>query len=284
MSTADSIRNQQKEWARQHGIACDSRGYVVSLEHNFLSFPLMDETRLAFEGARTRELRTTAGQGRMRALDSSAALMVNFFEYWLRHGVEDVAGACGASLPMSAMRFQPAYLSPLGEQKPHMHVDIEFTGMGAPILVLAKFTETYRRSRGRRLGRAYLHDPALWQLLPGCKMLASQLDAEPGTHDGFLYLDVPNLLVHILGLSSRCGVNGFQLVYLWYDTPSREALRHREELDEFAGAVGNEVIFRHLTYQELFQKLLTLPGVGQDYLTYLNQRYFGQAARYSAST
>ncbi len=82
MKAIERIRAGQKAWAKRHGIASDSRGYVASLEKNLYSFPMNLATRTAFERSKARELRTTAGQGTMRALDSSSALVVNFFEYW----------------------------------------------------------------------------------------------------------------------------------------------------------------------------------------------------------
>ena len=110
--TVEIIRNRQRAWAANQGIVTDARGYTVSLGSNLYS-PLLPETRMALESARSRELRDTAGQGRMRALDSSSALLVNFFEYWLNGGVQEIASMCGAAHPMTAMRFLPVYSSPL---------------------------------------------------------------------------------------------------------------------------------------------------------------------------
>jgi hypothetical protein len=273
LKAADAIRNQQRAWARRRGIVCDSRGYVASLEQNLYSFPMDPETRLAFESARNRELRTSAGQGRMRALDSSSALLVNFFEYWLRRGVGSIAGTCGATQPMTLMRFLPTFASPLGDTR-RTHIDLEFTGVGTPLLVQSTFAESYHRFKNRRLGTSHLKDAALWRQLPRAEDLARRIEERAEVRAHYLYLDAPRLLKHIAGLTSRCGVKGFQLLYLWYDLPSAESDKHKEEIKEFTDCVREEVLLSQMSYQQLFQAVRQLPGVEASYLSYLRERYF----------
>jgi hypothetical protein len=278
VKTADVIGNQQRAWAERRGIVCDSRGYVVSLGQNLYSFPLHPEARSAFESARSQELRATAGQGRMRALDSSSALMVNFFEYWLRRGVGGIARTCGATQPMTFMRFLPTLPSPFGDTG-HTHIDLEFTGVGAPLLVQSTFTEPYHRFKNRRFGRSYLRDPALWKQLPRSEDLARRIEEDGEVRARYLYLDAPRLLKHIADLTSSCGVGGFHLLYLWYYVPSAEADEHRKEIEEFADCVREEVLFREMSYQQLFRAVRQLPGVEPGYLSYLEERYFPEVDR-----
>ena len=271
--TVEIIRNRQRAWAANQGIVTDARGYTVSLGSNLYS-PLLPETRMALESARSRELRDTAGQGRMRALDSSSALLVNFFEYWLNGGVQEIASMCGAAHPMTAMRFLPVYSSPLGDNSPRAHIDLEFTGTGPPLMVLSRFTETYFRFNNRNFGEPHLMDPPLWTELPRCGSLARQIGREDSVRASYAYLDAPRLLKHIVGLSSKCGVKGFQLLYLWYDFPSGEAERHREEISRFTDLVQDEVLFMPKTYQEIFDTMRLHPGVNPKYVSYLYERYF----------
>jgi len=77
-----------------------------------------------------------------------------------------------------------------------------------------------------------------------------------------------------LGLSCVFGPTGFELLYLWYEVPSEEAKNHREELEKLKGYIGDEVILRDMTYQELFAAIRECHAVGEGYISYLAERYF----------
>ena len=47
------------------------------------------------------------------------------------------------------------------------------------------------------------------------------------------YLDAPQLVKHMLGLTIGFGPAGFDFVYLYYEVSSPEAKKHRKELEEF---------------------------------------------------
>ncbi len=273
MRAVDIILDRQRAWARRCGVGFDSRGYAESLESNLYSYPLRIETRLAFESARGRELRTTAGQGRMRALHSSSALLVNFFEYWMDKDIGGIATALGATQPMSVMKLFPAYPSPFGKVSQHSHIDIEFTGTGRPLLVQSRFAESYFRKPQRFQGQ---HSEDLYPLerFPACHALLRRILERDSIRREYYYLDVSGLLRHIVGLSLRCGIRGFQLVYLWYGLPSREAEAHKDEIRRFAECLQEEVLFRAISYQELYDEMLKMPGVDNNYLSYLGDRYF----------
>jgi hypothetical protein len=63
---------------------------------------------------------------------------------------------------------------------------------------------------------------------------------------------------------------------LWYEVASPEARSHRKELKEFENYIGEEVVFREMTYQELFEAIRKSHSVGEDYVSYLAERYFSQ--------
>ena len=94
----------------------------------------------------------------------------------------------------------------------------------------------------------------------------------------FTYLDAPQLLKHILGLTTKFGPTGFQIVYLWYELPSSEAEKHRQEIKEFKEQVEDDVCFRDMTYQELFNTLKGRADVDEQYTSYLTERYFSNLA------
>jgi hypothetical protein len=98
---------------------------------------------------------------------------------------------------------------------------------------------------------------------------------ESQSKTSFIYLDVPQLLKHILGLTwSKSGTQNFEIIYLWYEKHSPEADRLRLEIQQFNEFAGAEVHFRSMTYQELFQNIKKSVLADYDYLEYIGQRYF----------
>lgn len=273
MSTAyESICNQQKSWACRRGIRFDNDGYTLSLYHN-LFLPLLPEVRREFEAGKGDELGGVGMRGKMQALHSSSALVVNIFQYWVNRNISDIASACGASQGMTRMHFERTYPTTLGGIPPHL--DIEFSADSLkPLVIESKFTETYHRHTKRAIKDKYLNVPGLWTGLTECEKLVRRIREEEGGRTSFGYLDIPQLLKHILGLTKVFGASGFSLLYLWYEMPSPEAKSHRKELNEFTNFIGQEVDFRHTTHQELFQAIRECHGVSEDYIRYLTERYF----------
>ena len=77
MNPYEEVKKAQQDWARSMGISFDPRGYVLNVEAN-LQQPLSTQARQSFERGAGSEL-----SGHMRALHSSSALAVNFFDYWM---------------------------------------------------------------------------------------------------------------------------------------------------------------------------------------------------------
>jgi len=268
------IIDQQRVLADQQGIRYDKHGYTLCLTDN-LYRPLSPATVEEFKHGRGDELGDSTNRGKMQALHSSSALAVNVFEYWRHRNIAFIAEACGASSGISEMKFEATYPTPLGGIPPHL--DIEFTGTHAKSLVVeSKFTEIYHRHTRRKIKRAYISTPLLWSGLPSCETLAKLIYEEQNGHTSFEYLDAPQLLKHILGLNheKRFKEKGFILLYLWYEIPSVEADRHLSEIASFKKATRQDVDFQVLTYQELFNRIRTIPGIDQNYISYLGVRYF----------
>jgi hypothetical protein len=110
--------------------------------------------------------------------------------------------------------------------------------------------------------------------LPRCENLASRIHEEAQGTTSFTYLDAPQLLKHMLGLATAFGPTGFDFLYLWYEVSSLEAKNHHEELEEFKKYIRDEVRFHDMTYQQLFEAIREYRGVGEDYISYLAERYF----------
>jgi len=267
-----SICNQQQAWAHQRGIKFDKDGYTLSINDNLFS-PLLPQVKERFQSGKGDELGSEGKRGKMQALHSSSALVVNVFQHWVNRGIGDIASACGAPGGITEMHFEQTRPTILGGIPPHL--DVEFSGNRLkPLAIESKFTEPYHRHTKRMIKDKYLNEPGLWARLPRCEKLVRRIREEEQGRTSFTYLDVPQLLKHILGLAYVFGSAGFELLYLWYESPSEEAKKHREELDKLKGYIGGEVAFRAMTYQELFAAIGECYGADEDYMSYLAERYF----------
>lgn len=272
VATHKLICGQQRTWASQRGIRFDEDGYTLSLIDNLFLPPSL-EVEEEFRSGKGDELGSEGSRGKMQALHSSSALVLNVFYYWRNHDLDSLAKACGIPKGMTELRFEQTHPTSLGGIPPHL--DIEFHGAGLKLVAVeSKFTETYHRHTKRKMKSRYYEQETLWVQLPKCEELLRYIRGEEQRKTSFSYLDAPQLLKHILGLVTTFGTTGFQLVYLWYEVPSSEAMEHRRELEEFKNRIGDEVNFRDITYQELFSNIRKCPDVDRAYISYLAGRYF----------
>ena len=273
IDTVARIRDQQRMWAAKHGINFDKNGYTLILEDN-LFIPLTLQTKAEFAAGKGKELGDDKEPGKMQALHSSAALVVNFFEYWRHTGkTHDLAKAMGIGKNITAMRFEQTFPTGLGGTAPHLDVVLSSEGT-MPIAIEAKFTETYHHHLKRPLNGKYIEQPSALADLPGCRKLVEEIFNERQSRTSFEYLDAPQLLKHIIGLTTKYGRNKFKLIYLWYDISSVEADTHKDELQEFMKLIADDAQFENYTYQTIFEKIWAHPDVDRDYLAYLIERYF----------
>ena len=260
----ESILNLQQSWATKHGIYFNKRGYVRNLVDNLYE-PLKQDSLDDFIRGRGDEL-----ESKMLALHSSSALVVNFFHYWRYHDIPPLSELMGLSSQCTHIQFERSYPKPAGVRGIRPHVDIEFTGASKPTAVESKFTEPYSKGR-KSLRKAYVETPGVWGKYTGCELLANQIVSGEKV---FEHLDAPQLIKHLLGLKTNYGEEGFALLYLWYDFASAEADKHRQEIQTFKNSIENEIDFRHLTYQDLFKAVSSMPGVNNGYISYMHDRYF----------
>jgi hypothetical protein len=257
------ILNQQKSWALRFQIDFNDKGYTLEVNDNLFQ-PLSEHTVSDFKSGRGNELKTE----KIKALHSSSALVSNVFEYW-RPNSDGIALACGADKGMS-LRFEKQ--NPTGLHGTAPHLDVEFTGAGKkPLAVESKFTEFYQHEGTSNFKSSYFKKPGLWDRIPRCEQLAKSIY---GGQTVFKRLDAAQLLKHILGLK-KAFPSGFRLLYLWYEMPSEAANTHQKEIRMFEDHVQSEVDFRHMTYQDLFKTVKEIPDIDPGYISYLEERYFG---------
>ena len=271
MSVRSSILERQRLWAVKAGHTPDSRGYLRAIEENLWT-PMSSRTRAAFQNGSGAELKS-----KMRALHSSSALAVNFFDYWSRGDAKPLADALGLPSAIAAIEFEAQQPTGLDGNPPNLDLCLTLAN-DLTIAIESKFCEWLSRKSAAKehfKPKYFPEGQELWSRvgLPQCQRLAEDVR---NRSDPYLYLDVPQLLKHSLGLASQLQ-DRFDLYYLYFDCLCREGTAHRSEIERFAARVGSEIRFKALTYQDVFRKLRTT-GATADCIDYLEARYFGDDA------
>lgn len=277
LATKRDLERRQRRWAEQAGIELDATGFVRDEAAN-LRVPLSAAAQLGFERGSERAPRPTLPP-RMRALHSSAALVANVFDYWTGRDTAPLTLALGLGAEPATLAFEEPLPTGLEGDPPTADVLVRLAA-GHVVAVESKFTEwLVRKPRNKAVLKTKYFPPGkeLWALhgLPRCQRLAERLQAGA---ERFRFLHAAQLLKHALGLAMTAP-HGFELRYLYYDWPAREAAEHREELARFADAVAPELAFRATTYQSLLAALAQDACVERAYLDYLRARYFPELAR-----
>jgi hypothetical protein len=263
----------QRRWADAHGVQYDASGCVRDLADN-LRVPLT--TAALEEFRRGSELTPgTARPARLYSLGSSAALVVNVFDYWRDRDVALLLGALGvAGAGAAKLTFEEPLSTGLAGDAPTADVALHGSA-GIRVAIESKYGEwLVPRPRSQRVfkDKYFPGGDGVWAAagLPRCQALAE--DVQSG-RERLKFLHAAQLLKHALGLA-KSGQRTAALVYLYYDWPVREAAAHRDELDRVIARLVPEIDLRALTYQALFRALRVVPGLDAAYVDYLSRRYF----------
>jgi hypothetical protein len=269
MNAVTLLERRQRAWAVRHQRVLDDDGYVGRVEEN-LYLPLDQRTAEEFRRADGDELGGEGRRGKMLAVHSSSALVVNAFMPLRGHArlAADLL-VPGSTAESFVFESQHPVISRAA------NLDLEFDGP-ADLAVEAKFLEPYRKRPSFVFADRY-SDPGRWDLLPRCGALAT------GGGLGYRHLDAAQLLKHLLGLARARGHRDrVRLVYLWYEVtdehgqPHPESAEHRREVSEFASRLDDGLLFHRLTYQELFARMKGRPGIDPAHYAYLEDRYIRQ--------
>jgi hypothetical protein len=296
MSARNWLEYWQFEWARRRGVqlgppASNPRskkfGYVKTLEENLFE-PISARVKQQFIAGAGGELEPPDGEsGNMYAVYSSSALCVNLFHPWsavdpLRPlnsstSVGLLLEACGLpSIPVASVDFEvPQIVNPEFHTPPHLDVQISFNeGEWKCAGIEAKFCEPYAARKRFGLNPCYLREKTLWRDWSNVFAFAEKLSQSDHTH---LYLNAPQLLIHLLGLK-RHAEDKFALLYLWFDVPgTEEADNHRQEVASFGEILKRDgITFASRTYQEVFQFLGNCRPESE-HVAYLVDRYLNAA-------
>ena len=285
----DVCKNRQKLWAEKFGLhligSAGVRGdpaYTETLDENLFE-PLSSEARRELEQGDGGELVAKGGPPKIHAVHSSAALTCNLFHHWrhqpniqplltaLRLPVQDVL-----TIQFEAKRpIMDAPNRSVYRIDPNLDIAMPCDGTGRfrELAIECKFTEPYRECKPEKKGLPlpYLRDEHLWDGLPNCRLLGRKLSPRDET---FTRLHAAQLLKHILGLKHANGKDGFCLVYLWYDAPTREAAQHRDEIKDVSRVIcADGIDFRAITFQEVIAALSSSREGHEAYVDYLVNRY-----------
>lgn len=266
------IIETQRNWAGSGRSDPGRPTYARSLGDNLFAGRLDRRTESEFLSADGSELQDTPRRpAKMRALASSSALAVNFFDPWRAVSLDPLSPALGLNRKVTGLRFEHVCASfPVGPRSPNLDLLLALED-GTSVAVESKFSEPYRKPgrRAKLSPKYFLSSTGLWSEvgMSGAQRVADTI------HSGWCYLDVGQLLKHLLGLAHD-GCARY-LLYLWYDTGRQDAEGHREEIVRFTEAVANERIeFRARTYQEVFRSLIGSPDPVGGWSGYMRARYF----------
>ena len=280
------ILAKQVEWAKNQSLdligSKIDRGrptYTVDLDSNLFQ-PLLPIVRSEFETGDGSELGSQGFPGKMQAVHSSSALGVNVLQYWKSiSAVPEIAAACGlcrrGSQVSSDIHFEEKY--PIKDDfAHHPNIDVVIHNSSSAKIkrfaIECKFSEAYGGRQHGGLAPKYLEQDDIWKDLPSLRFFAERISPDD---EDFRHLHPAQLVKHILGLNRQFGLDGFRLLYLWYDVLGKEGKRHREEVGAFSViAKGDGIKFHSLTYQELICKLANrFREEHPEYVQYVTSRY-----------
>jgi hypothetical protein len=273
MSTKSEILRKQLKWASAAGLSVDERGYLADYESN-LYRPLTPQSKAAFDQGSGSELRDRHNSpAKMRALHSSSALAVNFFDTWVDIEAGPLAEVLGLESDPVNIRFEGQYPTGLPGNPPNLDVVLELSN-GHVVGIESKFTEwlsAKSSSKAPFKEKYFPPDSGVWERvgLPNAQRLAEEMQSGAV---GFRHLNGSQLLKHALGLATHCG-SYFWLFYVFFDSEGKEGELHKEEIQVFSEQLDGEIGFKAFSYQDLVGKLKQCAGVPDGYLDYLSARY-----------
>lgn len=278
MSSKSQLLYRQRQWAESIGLAPDSHGYLETVEANLFE-PLNALTKEAFGNGSGLELQDTPSRpAKMKALHSSSALAVNFFDRWVEKDASILATALGLGAKITAIKFEEQFPTGLTGNPPNLDVALELAN-GHVVGIESKFSEwlTPKSKSVAPFKPKYFPDgQGLWKerSLPRAQQLAECIS---NGEESFRYLDAPQLLKHALGLATQLG-DRFSLFYVYLDWPGAESEAHGEEIHRFGTLVDACLRFKAMSYQDLFSSLNNMNSPDESYMSYMRARYIGDTA------
>ena len=210
----------------------------------------------------------------MRSLRSSSALACNVFDPWRGTNLQALAIALELNGEYTELAFEQRV--PHGLKGTPPNIDVMLFGRHCrPAGIEAKFCEPYDHNGPRPPldDKYFSNGRKRWASvgLTGAQRLAEAV----GTTSQFTRLDAGQLLKHCLALATTFrDYTPICLRYVWFNAEGTVDAEHAEEIAGFRSALGGEVDFRAISYNELFGRLSGSMEPVPGYLAYLKARYF----------
>lgn len=289
MNGLDFIKSKQQNWARRKGFKLvggtipdkGDKNNLQNLTDNLFE-PLSKESLDCFnsgDGSETKDTKTRLAK--MKALHSSSAIVVNFFQYWDNKDVYPILYACKLcpknqlGVSETKIKFEEKFeISADKSQFPFSpNIDIVIKDFQPIVYAIeSKFTEPYGSRKHSGIKQKYIDNASFWDGLPNLYEQAKEICPDNNKYQN---LDAAQLIKHILGLKQQHSKTGFHLLYMWYDVIGKDGFEHRKEIEQFAEiAKKDNIKFSHITYQEIIIKLSKeFYGGNENYIYYLTDRY-----------
>ncbi len=306
MGAKEEVQEAQKAWAEwcEKPLLPSHEYYLESVGAN-LRDRLSPRACAGYQAGDGKEFEWSGNTPpNMWALHSSSALVANFFDYWTDNGNRAplLSALRVDAIADDLLEFEKKFPGLRGKP-PNLDVAITLTS-DCVIAIESKFTEWMSsspdgKSNFRRRNVKHWDDSSYFPRLvehwkgvglPNCQQLARELNSiqkerflnpKSTAEYPFSHLDPVQLLKHALGLAKRRAnvrfspyYDNFSLYYLYYDWPGKESAAHKDEIKSFCACVGEELNFKALTYQEVYERLRLSEAIEPEYLTYLGNRYF----------
>jgi len=219
---------------------------VPELEQNLLPGVELGPVRAAFEKGAGNEL-----EEKLRAVHSSAALVVNAFQPWSR----TPAGlALGGRQGFSSLRFEEQLPVFASSHATPAHLDLLADGPQGAVAVESKLTELLlpRKPEFSRAYDRFLQVPEVTAWSPWIERLRESPTI-------FSWLDAAQLVKHALALRRARPTESTVLLYLYWEPTNAGELsafqEHREEVSEFARSVASDraVLFESASHLGLWR-------------------------------
>jgi hypothetical protein len=284
LNPIDYIKSKQKIWAQLRNISLvgsqnktGDKVYTKTLDENL--FKVMEqETLESFKDGDGNELGNGIIPGKMQALHSSSALVVNAFDYW--KSINDKSSMAKSlyipSIKISRISFEKKYpiINDSNVKSPNVDVVIEYENKDC-CAIECKFTEPFNnRQREHGLKERYFEDSEIWDTIPNIRRLVSN---DSKKIEDFKKLHAEQLIKHILGLLTYYNYrkDRFRLIYLYYDVFGEDGYIHGKEIEEFKEIVKrDEINFQAISWQEFICNLcFNCSNQHNKYTKYLFERY-----------
>jgi hypothetical protein len=278
------IKPAQKQWANERNISLQgSKGekgdkiYTMDISSNFF-MPLSNDSRSEISSGDGNEIKSTNNNpAKIQALHSSSALVVNIFEYWKQNKEYSIIAKLLGINDKNILNLEYEKQFPIfNKPKTQANVDVCFEYSDNSVVAIeSKYTEPYSsRKTKKTFATKYFEDKNIWNGLPNLSELANMINKN---ETEFEYLDVVQLLKHILGLQNITkNKEKYKLIYIYFPAIEKTfEMKHKTEILKLNEIMKlDKINFIYLNWLKVIKKLCrNLKDVRKKYIDYIMERY-----------